>query len=102
MYACLVMYLFLNYFFIYSFIFNFIAFLKNFWGVRIRDALKSILNISRHGNQYIQSSEPWKKIKGGDEDRQVNVNKCQYDYSLSHLVNMHGFFSDTIQYNTPF
>lgn len=38
--------------------------------VRIRDALKCILNISRHGNQYIQVNEPWKKIKGGDEDRQ--------------------------------
>uniref|UniRef100_A0A8D0CII5 Methionine--tRNA ligase, cytoplasmic n=1 Tax=Scleropages formosus TaxID=113540 RepID=A0A8D0CII5_SCLFO len=37
--------------------------------VRIRDALKCILNISRHGNQYIQVNEPWKKIKGGDEDR---------------------------------
>lgn len=44
------------------------------WGfllLRIRDALKCILNISRHGNQYIQSNEPWKKIKGGDVDRQV-------------------------------
>nr|XP_055070067.1 methionine--tRNA ligase, cytoplasmic isoform X2 [Misgurnus anguillicaudatus] len=38
--------------------------------VRIRDALKCILNISRHGNQYIQVNEPWKKIKGGDSDRQ--------------------------------
>uniref|UniRef100_A0A8C2GV09 methionine--tRNA ligase n=1 Tax=Cyprinus carpio TaxID=7962 RepID=A0A8C2GV09_CYPCA len=38
--------------------------------VRIRDALKCILNISRHGNQYIQVNEPWKKIKGGDGDRQ--------------------------------
>ncbi|XP_012696681.2 methionine--tRNA ligase, cytoplasmic isoform X2 [Clupea harengus] len=38
--------------------------------VRIRDALKCILNISRHGNQYIQVNEPWKKIKGGDADRQ--------------------------------
>uniref|UniRef100_A0AAR2LTB2 Methionine--tRNA ligase, cytoplasmic n=1 Tax=Pygocentrus nattereri TaxID=42514 RepID=A0AAR2LTB2_PYGNA len=37
--------------------------------VRIRDALKCILNISRHGNQYIQVNEPWKKIKGGDDDR---------------------------------
>lgn len=53
---------------------------------RIRDALKCILNISRHGNQYIQSNEPWKKIKGGDEDRQVNVNKHQCDYSFGHLV----------------
>ncbi|KAK0148214.1 Methionine--tRNA ligase, cytoplasmic [Merluccius polli] len=38
--------------------------------VKIRDALKHILNISRHGNQYIQVNEPWKKIKGGDPDRQ--------------------------------
>uniref|UniRef100_A0A8C6PFC6 Methionine--tRNA ligase, cytoplasmic n=1 Tax=Nothobranchius furzeri TaxID=105023 RepID=A0A8C6PFC6_NOTFU len=37
--------------------------------VRIRDALKHILNISRHGNQYIQVNEPWKKIKGGESDR---------------------------------
>ncbi|MFT7801301.1 methionine-tRNA ligase, cytoplasmic [Arapaima gigas] len=41
-----------------------------FFFCRIRDALKCILNISRHGNQYIQVNEPWKKIKGGDEDRQ--------------------------------
>uniref|UniRef100_A0A671SEK6 Methionine--tRNA ligase, cytoplasmic n=1 Tax=Sinocyclocheilus anshuiensis TaxID=1608454 RepID=A0A671SEK6_9TELE len=37
--------------------------------VRIRDALKCILSISRHGNQYMQLNEPWKKIKGGDGDR---------------------------------
>lgn len=36
---------------------------------RIRDALKHILNISRHGNQYIQVNEPWKKIKGEDAER---------------------------------
>uniref|UniRef100_A0A669D9X4 Methionine--tRNA ligase, cytoplasmic n=1 Tax=Oreochromis niloticus TaxID=8128 RepID=A0A669D9X4_ORENI len=38
--------------------------------IKIRDALKHILNISRHGNQYIQVNEPWKKIKGGDSERQ--------------------------------
>ncbi|XP_005986254.1 methionine--tRNA ligase, cytoplasmic [Latimeria chalumnae] len=37
--------------------------------VRIRDALKCILNISRHGNQYIQVNEPWKRIKGDDADQ---------------------------------
>lgn len=39
------------------------------FSTRIRDALKHILNISRHGNQYIQVNEPWKKIKGGDTER---------------------------------
>lgn len=38
--------------------------------VRIRDALKCILNISRHGNQYMQLNEPWKRIKGDGDDRQ--------------------------------
>uniref|UniRef100_A0A674MT80 Methionine--tRNA ligase, cytoplasmic n=1 Tax=Takifugu rubripes TaxID=31033 RepID=A0A674MT80_TAKRU len=38
--------------------------------VKIRDSLKHILNISRHGNQYIQVNEPWKNIKAGDAERQ--------------------------------
>ncbi|KAG8452535.1 hypothetical protein GDO86_004353 [Hymenochirus boettgeri] len=37
--------------------------------VRIRDALRCILNISRHGNQYIQVNEPWKCIKGNQQDQ---------------------------------
>ncbi|GCC43630.1 hypothetical protein chiPu_0027865, partial [Chiloscyllium punctatum] len=35
----------------------------------IRDALRSVLNISRYGNQYIQINEPWKRIKGSDAER---------------------------------
>ncbi|EHB13062.1 Methionyl-tRNA synthetase, cytoplasmic [Heterocephalus glaber] len=38
--------------------------------VRIQDALCSILTVSRHGNQYIQVNEPWKRIKGSEDDRQ--------------------------------
>ncbi|KFU89763.1 Methionine--tRNA ligase, cytoplasmic, partial [Chaetura pelagica] len=38
--------------------------------VRIRDALRCVLSISRHGNQYIQVNEPWKRIKGDEQDRQ--------------------------------
>ncbi|NP_001017000.2 methionine--tRNA ligase, cytoplasmic [Xenopus tropicalis] len=37
--------------------------------VRIRDALRCILNISRHGNQYIQVNEPWKCIKGNQQEQ---------------------------------
>ncbi|XP_042305178.1 methionine--tRNA ligase, cytoplasmic isoform X2 [Sceloporus undulatus] len=37
--------------------------------VKIREALRSILNIARHGNQYLQVNEPWKQIKGGDADK---------------------------------
>ncbi|XP_061432485.1 methionine--tRNA ligase, cytoplasmic [Lethenteron reissneri] len=37
--------------------------------VRIRDALRCIFNISRHGNQYIQLHEPWKRVKGSESER---------------------------------
>lgn len=37
--------------------------------LRIRDALRCVLGISRHGNQYIQVNEPWKRIKGDERDR---------------------------------
>ncbi|XP_044299033.1 methionine--tRNA ligase, cytoplasmic isoform X1 [Varanus komodoensis] len=37
--------------------------------VKIRDALRSILNIARCGNQYLQVNEPWKRIKGSDADK---------------------------------
>ncbi|KAM6289134.1 LOW QUALITY PROTEIN: methionine--tRNA ligase, cytoplasmic [Aegotheles albertisi] len=37
--------------------------------VRIRDALRCVLSISRHGNQYIQVNA-WKRIKGDEQDRQ--------------------------------
>uniref|UniRef100_A0A8C6Y6N3 Methionine--tRNA ligase, cytoplasmic n=1 Tax=Naja naja TaxID=35670 RepID=A0A8C6Y6N3_NAJNA len=37
--------------------------------VKIRDALRTILNIARHGNQYLQVNEPWKRIKGSDADK---------------------------------
>ncbi|XP_041036224.1 methionine--tRNA ligase, cytoplasmic [Carcharodon carcharias] len=42
---------------------------RNLEKVRIRDALRCILNISRYGNQYIQVNEPWRRIKGSESDR---------------------------------
>lgn len=37
--------------------------------VRLRDAIRHILNISRLGNQHIQSQKPWVLVKGSDTDR---------------------------------
>lgn len=36
---------------------------------KLRDGLKHILAISKHGNQYMQFQEPWVKIKGTDNDK---------------------------------
>ncbi|XP_020708517.2 methionine--tRNA ligase, cytoplasmic isoform X2 [Athalia rosae] len=36
---------------------------------KLRDALRHILAISKHGNQYMQSQAPWVKMKGTDDDK---------------------------------
>ena len=36
---------------------------------RLRDGIRNILSISRHGNQYIQSQQPWVLLKGTDEEK---------------------------------
>ena len=36
---------------------------------KLRDGLRHILSISRHGNQYVQSQQPWVKAKGSAEDK---------------------------------
>lgn len=36
---------------------------------KLRDGLKYILAISKHGNQYMQFQQPWVKIKGTDDDK---------------------------------
>lgn len=36
---------------------------------KLRDGLRHLLAISKHGNQYMQSQQPWFKIKGTDDDK---------------------------------
>lgn len=36
---------------------------------RLRDSLRHILAISKHGNQYMQFQQPWVKIKASEEDK---------------------------------
>ena len=38
-------------------------FLENLENLHIRDALRALLMISKTGNQYIQASKPWEKVK---------------------------------------
>lgn len=39
---------------------------------KLREGIKYILNISRHGNLYIQSHKPWELVKGSDDDKYVS------------------------------
>ena len=43
---------------------------------RLRDGLKYILNISRHGNGHIQAHEPWKLVRGSPEARWAHYAGC--------------------------
>lgn len=36
---------------------------------KLKDGIKYMLNISRHGNQYMQNMKPWVLIKGSDEEK---------------------------------
>ncbi|CAH1408079.1 unnamed protein product [Nezara viridula] len=36
---------------------------------KLREGIKYILNISRHGNLYIQSHKPWELVKGSDDEK---------------------------------
>lgn len=36
---------------------------------KLRDGIRHILSVSRHGNQYMQSTQPWVLLKGSDEDK---------------------------------
>ncbi|KAL3280094.1 hypothetical protein HHI36_017600 [Cryptolaemus montrouzieri] len=36
---------------------------------KLRDGIRHILAISKHGNQYMQSNQPWALLKGSDADR---------------------------------
>ena len=45
---------------------------------RLRDGLKYILNVSRHGNGHIQAAQPWKLVKGTPEDRWETMHCTQH------------------------
>nr|CAD7393807.1 unnamed protein product [Timema cristinae] len=36
---------------------------------RLRDGIRHILSISRHGNQYMQGTQPWVLLKGSESER---------------------------------
>lgn len=36
---------------------------------KLRDGIRHILSISRHGNQYMQANQPWVLLKGSDQEK---------------------------------
>lgn len=38
---------------------------------KLRDGIRHILALSKHGNHYMQSTQPWVLLKGNDSDKYV-------------------------------
>lgn len=38
---------------------------------KLRDGIRHMLAVSRHGNQFMQSTQPWVLLKGSPLDRYV-------------------------------
>ncbi|GFG40008.1 hypothetical protein Cfor_12981 [Coptotermes formosanus] len=45
------------------------AYMTALENAKLRDGIRHILNISRHGNQYMQLLQPWVLLKGSDADK---------------------------------
>lgn len=45
------------------------AYIQAMEKARLRDGIKHLLSISRHGNQYMQSQQPWVLLKGTDDQK---------------------------------
>jgi methionyl-tRNA synthetase len=57
------------------------AYMTALENAKLRDGIRHILNISRHGNQYMQLLQPWVLLKGSDADKYVFT---LYTLSLRH------------------
>ncbi|KAK6181952.1 hypothetical protein SNE40_009728 [Patella caerulea] len=44
------------------------TYINNMENTRLRDSIRNILNISRLGNQMMQSNKPWALVKGTAEE----------------------------------
>ncbi len=55
--------------------------------VKLRDALNSIIELAREGNQYLSDKEPWHRIKEDKEDASTTLYlTTQLVYALSILI----------------
>ncbi|XP_011500338.1 PREDICTED: methionine--tRNA ligase, cytoplasmic [Ceratosolen solmsi marchali] len=62
---------------------NYISFLEQ---AKLRDGLKHVLAISKHGNQYMQYQQPWVKIKGTEEEKKKGATVIGVCCNISCLI----------------
>ncbi len=61
---------------------------RNLERVRLREGISNILNISRVGNQYMQSKKPWALVKGTDEEKIQGSTVIAICLNISYLISI--------------
>jgi len=64
------------------------TYIDNLEKMRLREGLKDVLNISKLGNQYIQSNQPWILVKGSESDRSRAATVAGIAANLSWLLSV--------------
>lgn len=57
-------------------------------GVKLKDAVRSVLSLSRRGNQYMQSMAPWVLMKGSEEDKKRAGTVIGVAANVSYLLSL--------------
>lgn len=52
---------------------------------KLKDGLKYILSVSRHGNQYMQSTQPWVLFKGNEQEKYNNLIKLTIQLTIEYI-----------------
>ena len=61
---------------------------ENLEKVKLRDAIRNILNISRVGNQYMQAKKPWTLVKGTDEEKIEGATVIGVCVNIAYLLSL--------------
>jgi len=63
-------------------------YISNFEKIKLRDSIRNILNISRVGNQYMQSKQPWVLLKGTDDEKVQGATVIGVCANISYLLSV--------------
>lgn len=50
---------------------------------KLRDGIRHTMSVSRHGNQYLQSQQPWVLLKGSEEEKQRAATIISFSCNIS-------------------
>lgn len=62
------------------------AYISSMERAKMRDGVRHTLAVSRHGNQYLQTQQPWVLLKGSDDQKQRAATIIAFSCNISCLL----------------